>query len=111
MEENNSIKYKQAQASVKKLKGFYVHVVVYILVNVFISFAKILHNIYKNGAAFKEAFWDIDTFVVWIFWGIGLAIHGFNVLGFPFLFGKDWENRKIQKIIEKEQQQYHHLKH
>ena len=32
----NNIKYLEAQNRVKKLKGFYIHAIVYVLVNLFI---------------------------------------------------------------------------
>lgn len=85
--ETNHIKednYLLAKKRVKKLKGFYIHFAVYIVVNTFISANIIISNIYENGETFNEAFWNFGTFAVWIFWGIGLAIHAFNVFGLPF---------------------------
>jgi len=32
-------------------------------------------------------------------WGMGLIFHGFTVFG----YGKSWEERKIQEILEKEE--------
>jgi hypothetical protein len=32
-------------------------------------------------------------------WGIGVAAHAFQVFG----IGKDWEERQIQKYLEKEE--------
>jgi len=98
--------YLRAKKRVKKLKGFYIHFGVFIVMNSFISVNIIISNIYENGETFNEAFWNFDTFAVWIFWGIGLAIHGFNVLGLPFLFGKDWEERKIKKFLEEDENQF-----
>jgi len=108
METNNKKEdnYLRAKRRVKKLKGFYIHFGVYIIMNSFISVNKIISNIYENGETFNEAFWDFETFAVWIFWGIGLAIHGFNVLGLPFLFDKDWEERKIKKLLEDDENQF-----
>jgi len=98
--------YLRAKNRVKKLKGFYIHFAVYIVVNTFISTNIIISNIYENGETFNEAFWNFSTFSVWIFWGIGLAIHGFNLFGLPFLFGKDWEERKIKKYMEEDDNQF-----
>jgi len=102
----NEDNYLRAKKRVKELKGFYIHLAVYILINSFISVNKFIRNIYENDETFNEAFWDFGTFAVWLFWGIGLAIHGFNVFGLPFLFGKDWEERKIKKYMEEDDNQF-----
>ena len=99
-------KYLRAKKRVKELKGFYIHLAIYLVINSFISVNKIISNVYENGETFNEAFWDFGTFAGWIFWGIGLAIHGFNVFGLPFLFGKDWEDRKIQKYMKEDDNQF-----
>ena len=38
MEERDEIRYQQAKKRVKQLKGFYVHLLVYVLVNAIIIF-------------------------------------------------------------------------
>jgi hypothetical protein len=35
-------------------------------------------------------------------WGIGVTAHGFSVYGIIGLFGKEWEEKKIREIMEKE---------
>ncbi len=98
--------YLRAKKRVKELKGFYIHLAIYLVINSFISVNIIISNIYENGESFYEAFWHFGTFAVWLFWGIGLAIHGFTVFGLPFLFGKDWEERKIKKYMEDDDNQF-----
>lgn len=113
METNKYIKedkYLRAKNKVKNLKGFYWHLAVYLVINSFITVNKIIRNVFENGETYSEAFWDFGTFAVWIFWGIGLVFHGMNVFGFPSLFGKDWEERKIKKIMEKDMNQYNSFK-
>jgi hypothetical protein len=39
-------------------------------------------------------------------WGIGLAFHAFWLFGTNRFFGKDWEERQIKKILEKEKQSW-----
>ena len=70
--------YIQAQKRVDELKGFYSHLVVYLLVNAFVSYKKIERNL-ESGETFQEALFDFSTFVLWLAWGIGLAIHAYNV--------------------------------
>lgn len=88
--------YLIAKKRVEDLKKFYKHFAVYIIINVFISVMKIRRNI-NNGETFEEALVDFDTFAVWIFWGIAIAIQAFKLFGLNFLFGRDWEQRTIQK--------------
>lgn len=93
METNNKddIKYLQAKKRVKQIKGFYVHLTVYVLVNLFLIVAKFLKNEeYESGN-----FWGMGL------WGVGLAVHGLSVFLPGFLFGNDWEERKIREIMDK----------
>ena len=84
-------RYLQAKKRVKEVKGFYIHALVYILVNL----AIVLLKYYKNGTIhFQE--WGLG------FWGIGLLIHGFSVFIPNFFLGKNWEERKIRELMEKE---------
>ncbi|WP_394750535.1 2TM domain-containing protein [Spongiimicrobium salis] len=95
-------KKQRAKKRVDELKGFYIHALVYILVNSFISISKIVNNI-QDGESFIEAFWDFGTGAVWFFWGIGLLIHGLNVFSYNPFFNKAWEERQIQKYIEEDE--------
>ena len=62
---------------------------------------------YENGETFSEAFWDLGTFFVWGSWGIGITVHALVVFGsFSFLVGKNWEERKIKELIEKDGEDY-----
>ena len=38
----------------------------------------------------------------WFYWGIGIAFHAIGVFGKGIIFSKDWEERKIQELIEEE---------
>jgi hypothetical protein len=98
-------KYLRAKKRVKELKGFYIHLAVYLVINAFITVNKVIKNVY-DGETIGQAISDFGTFAVWIFWGIGLAIHGLNVFGLPFIFGKDWEVRKIKKFLEEDKDQF-----
>ncbi len=101
MENRNDEKMKRAKKRVEELKGFYIHLTVYILVNTFISAMKIVRDL-GDGESFGEAFWDFGTFAVWFFWGIGMFFHGVKVFSYNPFFGKDWERRQIQKYMDKD---------
>lgn len=93
-EQNN---YLRAKKKVKALKGFYIHLVVYVIVNLFI-----LINIYVDNHGNNEMFLEIETYIVIFFWGIGLAFHAFNVFGLNLIFGSDWEEKKIKEYMKRD---------
>ena len=94
--------YFRARNRVERLRKYYFHVIIYFMVNTGISTYKIVRNM-NNGESFEEALWDLDTFIVWIIWGIILLINTFAVFGIPFLLGKNWEEEKIKKYMEADQ--------
>lgn len=89
-------KYAEAQRKVKKLKGFYNHLMIYILVNIFIFSLNV--NDLKPG----ESYFKLENFFTAFFWGIGLLFHGLSVFGGNIFFGKSWEDKKIKELMEKE---------
>ena len=89
----NNIKYLEAQNRVKKLKGFYIHAVVYVLVNLFI----LAQNV-ESG----ESLVNLNNYWTAIFWGIGLLGHGISVFLPNLVMGKDWEEKKIRELMDKD---------
>lgn len=84
-------KYNKAKERVKELKGFYGHLASYIVVMsfiVFINFRFSPHHIWF--------FWPM------LGWGIGLLFHAVGVFNIIPFFGKDWEQKKINELIEKD---------
>jgi len=101
--ENNNLKeqkYIRAQKKVKAIKGFYVHLFVYLGVNVFIFLARFISG---EGVGLLL---DWSSYGTMFFWGIGLAFHAFGVFGMDFILGKNWEDRKIKEIMDKDKKQY-----
>ena len=92
-DENYNIAYRR----VKKIKGFYSHLVGYLIVNAII----IISNFNRDSITSSE-FWDWHTFSTAIFWGIGLLIHAISVFGPDLFFNHDWEQKNIQKYMDKE---------
>jgi hypothetical protein len=89
-------KYAAAERKVKRLKGFYTHLIVYICVNVFIVFINI------KDLEHGESYFKMENFFTAFFWGIGLVAHGLSVFGQNIFFGSDWEERKIKEFMEKD---------
>ena len=93
MENFDNDKYKRAKKRVDELKGFYIHMSIYVVINTFI-----LVNIYLQ----TDNFWQWPHFITLFAWGLGLAFHAIKVFGINPLLGKDWEERQIQKYIDKD---------
>ena len=87
-------KYQKAKEEVEEIKGFYSHLITYVLVISFLLFINLKYS--------PEHLWFFWTAISW---GIGLFFHAVKVFNwFPF-FGKDWEQKKIQHLIEEEKKQ------
>lgn len=82
--------YDRARKRVRQIKGFYIHVTVYVLVNALL--------IALNLGNSRSQIWFLWPLLGW---GIGLAAHGISVFGFGRMWGPEWEERKIKEIIEK----------
>lgn len=82
---------------VKVLKGFYKHLLIYIIFNVVL----LGMNYYEMKPG--EIFFKFSTFSTLFFWGIGVAFHAFNVFGKNIFLGDNWEERKINEYMEQHQ--------
>ncbi len=97
---NKEEAYLRAKKKLDNLKGFYWHLASYVVVNAFLI-VSIWSNLDKD-----ESIWELKTFATAIFWGIGLAFHAMGVFGPDFFFGKNWENRKIKKYMDKDKRHW-----
>ncbi|MCK5401983.1 MAG: 2TM domain-containing protein [Flavobacteriaceae bacterium] len=98
---NQDDAYSRARYKVEKIKRFYKHLAAYIIVNSLIFGIKIIRNL-THGETFSEAFFDINFYGIWLFWGIGLVFHAFAVFGTDYFFGKNWEENKIKQFMEED---------
>ncbi len=85
--------YEKARKRVKQKKRLYYHFVLFLIGSVFLI---VLNIIFKVGHQFGEWFkYAIALWVViWIF-------HFINVFVTHRFFGKDWERKETEKLIEK----------
>lgn len=79
--------YYKAKKRVEEMKGFYGNLLSYCLVIPFLIFIN-----YRTSWGFQWFWFPM------LGWGMGLVFHGFAVFG----YGKSWEERKIQEIIDRE---------
>jgi uncharacterized integral membrane protein len=96
MIEDNQIKYEKALQRVKKIKGFYTHLVVYLVINLMLVIVNV-QNL-DNG----ESYFQFKNFQTAFFWGIGLLAHGLSVFLPNMILGNNWEERKIKELMEKD---------
>jgi hypothetical protein len=83
--------YRRVRRRVREIRGFYVHVAVFVTVNF------LLHLI--NFVATPKVYW---AFWPLVGWGIGLLAHGLAAYRWMPFLGKDWEERKIRELMDKD---------
>lgn len=83
--ENNA--YYRAKDHVKKLKSFYGNLISYCLAIPFLIFINL-----RYGSRFQWFWFPL------LGWGMGLMFHGLEIFG----YGKSWEERKINEILNKD---------
>lgn len=91
-------KYLLAKERVRKIKGFYTHLTIYILINTILTSINLFFSESENI--------NFNMFSTWIFWGIGIFFHAIGVFGKNLIFSKDWENRKINELINREDENF-----
>jgi uncharacterized integral membrane protein len=93
---SEQIRYEEAVKRVKKIKGFYTHALVYLVINIML----VILNIQNLNEG--ESYFQFKNFFTAFFWGIGLLAHALSTFLPYFILGKDWEARKIKELMEKE---------
>jgi hypothetical protein len=81
--------YRQARKTVEEKKGFYIHLAVYICVNILL----VIIWAVPGGRGYPWFFWPLGG------WGIGLLFHFLGV--FVFSRPSDWERKQIEKEVER----------
>lgn len=90
--------YVRARKHVEELKEFYYNLISYCFV---IPFLIIIN--YKT-------YWEFKWFLFPLLgWGLGLAFHAYKVFVNDGVLGRDWEQRKIEKIMEEERSRHNSL--
>jgi len=105
MKNKKLTKYQRAKKRVAKIRGFYKHLAAYLIVNIVLFLVRdkmtvVLLNkrVFGSPEILESINWDV--FGTPIIWGIFLVFHAIKVFGNFSLFGKNWEEKKIQQYIE-----------
>lgn len=83
-------RYEAAKKRVQEIKGFYMHV------GIFIVFGLTMFAI-NEIATPDRSWWHWPVLI----WGVGLAMHAFAVVFENRLFGPEWEEKKVQKLLHR----------
>lgn len=84
-------KYQKAKKQVEEIKGFYVHLLVYVVVMCVLVFINLKYT--------PEHLWFVYSMLGW---GLGLFFHAVKVFNwFPFM-SKNWEEKKLQQYMDEE---------
>ena len=94
-------RYNRAKKKVDKIKGFYTHAIVYVVVNIMLLL--MIYSGYSN----VTDFWNLGSFSTAIGWGIGLFVHGISVFGKQLFFSSNWEEQKMEQFLKEEEQNNH----
>ena len=88
---NEHEKAAKAAQMVEAMTGFYIHLIVFVLVMVLLFVI--------NWATLEDNVW----WVIWplLGWGLGVALHAFAVYGSTPQFVTNWQLRKIKELKDK----------
>ena len=82
---------EEARRQARNLRGFYMHALIYAAVITMLVAINI-----SSGDAWRGNWW-----VQWpaMTWGVLVVLHGIVATGRIALFGKDWEERKVEELM------------
>ena len=83
-------RYLKAKERVDAIKGFYGNLIAYCIV---------IPALWWLNFRTTDFIWAIFPTLGW---GIGLTVHGMEAFGYNPLWGKNWEEKKIRELMEKE---------
>ena len=89
-------KYARAAKKVKRIKGFYSHLLAYIVVNLMI----VVVNVQNLDPG--ESYFQWENFFTLGFWGLFIIAHAMSVFMPDIILGKNWEERKIKEYMDKQ---------
>ena len=89
-EYTTAYKYAKAKKRVKKIKGFYIHLIVTVLIIPVLIFINL-----KFVPSYHWFYYPIIGMLIGVFFH-WLGIFGIEKIG----LGKDWEERKIKEFLE-----------
>ncbi|NMH29239.1 Pr2TM family membrane protein [Flavobacterium sp. SE-s28] len=94
IENNQSERYLMAQKRVEDLKSFYGNLGSYLVMNTGLAVLN-----FMTSPQYLWFFWPLAG------WGLGVLFHAIKVFNLVPFMGRDWEERKIRKIMNQQKNQ------
>ena len=106
-DKTNSVeKYVKAKKRVDDIKGFYFHVIKFVIITLLILIFKgrVLEIFIEKGVEDKNVLqWmELNILAIPIIWGLVLLVMGLRLFVFKTNILKSWEKRQIQKCLGEE---------
>ena len=96
---SEALLHRKAKKQAKEIRSFYINLMCYCIV--------IPILIAVNLKLTPDHYWFQYSMLGW---GTGVIIHGLSAFNCSPILGRNWEERKIQELIEKEEYKDNHLK-
>jgi UDP-galactopyranose mutase len=90
--------YENAHQRLKQKKRLMTHLVVFIAGSVIFIFVNIVLNYMADFEPFNN-YWFVTAILIWLFFFI---IHAINVFMVNKLMGKEWEEKQMNRLVEKQ---------
>ncbi|WP_394971227.1 2TM domain-containing protein [uncultured Croceitalea sp.] len=105
-ESSTANRYQKAQKRVKELKGFYNHLKIFAIVNTLLYLVKsgALNPLMPKGFPTESYYFDW-IHINFLIWGLMIVAHALILYRHKLPFLKKWEEKQIQKYIEKDKQE------
>lgn len=105
-ESSTTNRYQKAQKRLKELKGFYNHLKIFVIVNALLYLVKsgVLNPLMPKGFPTESYYFDW-IHLNFLIWGLMIVGHALILYRHKLPFLKKWEEKQIQKYIEKDKQE------
>ena len=90
--------YENAHQRLKQKKRLVTHLVVFIAGSVIFIFVNIVLGYMADFKPFNN-YWFVTAILIWLFF---LIIHAINVFIISNLMGKEWEEKQMNRLVEKQ---------
>ena len=88
-----------AKKKVKRIKGFYFHIALYLIVIVLL-----LYNFYIMEGPYTNEITGLNIAIM-VFWTIFIILQGITVFKGRLFFNKRWEDRKTEEYLKEKEEE------
>ncbi|MEH6535783.1 MAG: 2TM domain-containing protein [Psychroserpens sp.] len=99
LNKDEDIRFVNAKNKVKRIKSFYLHLALYIIVT-----ALLLYNFYIIKGPYTDVITGLNITIM-VFWTIIIIIHALSAFKGRLFFKKSWEDRKTEEFIKDKEEE------